>query len=122
MGLSCSTRASFISPENRLALGHPFLSGLEECFVPLEYIHQYAAEFGGDLGPRFIAGGSADGNLSAYMALRYVSDLRSKLSGLMISCMTFYDPRASSAEYRKRYHPFQYANTRVIDTNAIELA
>jgi acetyl esterase/lipase len=110
------------SPEYRLAPEDPFPAGLEDCFETYEYMHDHAVEFGGSPRRKFIMGGSAGGNLSAYVALKYASNLVLRPAGVMLSCMSSCDPLAMPAEYKKRYFPDRFLETPVIDTKSIQLA
>ncbi|OAL57102.1 alpha/beta-hydrolase [Pyrenochaeta sp. DS3sAY3a] len=116
------SRIILISPEYRLAPENPFPAGLEDCFEAYEFIHARAADFGGNPRQKFIMGGSAGGNLTACVALKYASNPELRPSGVMVSCMTSCDPSALPAEYLGRYSPEKYQDTPVIDRQSVQVA
>ncbi|KAH7078177.1 Alpha/Beta hydrolase protein [Paraphoma chrysanthemicola] len=120
--IAYNSRIILISPEYRLAPENPFPASLEDCFKTYEYIHDHANEFGGSPRHKFIMGGSAGGNLSACVALKYTSDPELKAAGLLLSCMPSCDPIALPAKYKKRYTPERFMDTPFINTNSTRRA
>lgn len=120
--ISYNSRIILISPEYRLAPESPFPAGLDDCAETYEFLHAHAAEFGGSSRHKYIMGGSAGGNLTACVALRYASDPELRPSGAMVSCMTSCDPGALPAKYRERYTPDIYRETPVINASGVETA
>lgn len=120
--IALNSRIILISPEYRLAPENPYPAGLEDCLETYEFIHSRAAEFGGSPHRKFIMGGSAGGNLSACVALKYASDPELRPSGIMVACMTSCDPIAMPPGYKERYFPDKYSDTPMIDSKSIQLA
>lgn len=120
--IAFNSRIVLISPEYRLAPENPFPAGLEDCFKAYEYMYNHAPEFGASQHRKFIMGASAGGNLSASVALKFASDPELRASGLLVSCMTSCDPSALPVDYKDRYHPENYVDTPVINTNIKQLS
>ncbi|WP_326644434.1 alpha/beta hydrolase [Streptosporangium sp. NBC_01755] len=70
----CSTVAEgagaiVVSVDYRLAPGHPYPAGLDDCYAALVWVSTHAAEFGGDASRLGLVGESAGGNLVAGVSL-----------------------------------------------------
>lgn len=81
-----------------------------------------AAKYGADGSKRFIMGGSAGGNLTAAVALKYASNPDLKASGLIIACASTCDRRALPEEYKKRWTPDKYADSPTIGREMVDWA
>ena len=103
-----------VSPEYRLAPENPYPTGLDDCCAAYEWMHGNAIKYGGDSTRKFIMGGSAGGNLSACVALKYASDPELNASGAIFACLQSCDVTVLPEEYRKRYTPEVYADSPVI--------
>jgi acetyl esterase/lipase len=110
------------SPEYRLAPENPYPAGLEDCCKAYEFMHAVASNYGGNPKKSFIMGGSAGGNLAACVALKYVSNAKLKLSGLIVACMVSCDPKALPGEYKKKYSSMGYRGTPLIDDISVQNA
>ena len=75
---------------------------------------EHAKEYNGDASKRFIMGGSAGGNLTTAVGLKYASHTGLKPSGLIIACPFACDLRAYPEEYKKRYTPEKYVDSPVL--------
>lgn len=103
-----------VSPEYRLAPENPYPAALDDCCATYEWMHRNATQHGGDSTRKFIMGGSAGGNLSACVALKYASDPALQPSGLITACLQSCDVTVLPEEYRERYTPEIYADSPVI--------
>jgi acetyl esterase/lipase len=81
-----------------------------------------AATYGADGTRRFIMGGSAGGNLTAAVALKYASHPDLKASGLIIACPSTCDRKAFPEECRKRWTPEKYADAPMIGRDIMDWA
>lgn len=81
-----------------------------------------AASYGADGSKRFIMGGSAGGNLTAAVALKYAQRPDLKASGLIIGCPSTCDRRAFPEEYRRRWTPEKYADAPMIGRETVDWA
>jgi versiconal hemiacetal acetate esterase len=102
------------SPEYRLAPEHPYPAGLDDCCAAYEWMHDNASKYGGDSKKKFIMGGSAGGNLTACVGLKYTSHSEFRPSGLIIACPQTCDVNAFPEEYKKRFTPEKYADSPMI--------
>jgi acetyl esterase/lipase len=110
------------SPEYRLAPENPYPAGLEDCCKAYEFMHATASNYGGNPQKKFIMGGSAGGNLTACVGLKYVSNAELKPAGIVVACMLSCDPKALPAEYKKRYSSLKYRNAPMIDDASVQQA
>jgi acetyl esterase/lipase len=67
-------------------------------------------------------GGSAGGNLTAAVALKYASQPELKASGLIIACPSTCDRRVFPEEYKKRWTPEKYADAPMIGREIMDWA
>jgi acetyl esterase/lipase len=81
-----------------------------------------AATYGADGTKRFIMGGSAGGNLTAAVALKYARNPDLKASGLIIACASTCHPKALPEEYKKRWTPEKYADSPTIGRDIVNWA
>jgi versiconal hemiacetal acetate esterase len=102
------------SPTYRLAPEYPYPAGLDDCCTAYEWMHVNASKFGGDATKKFIMGGSAGGNLTACVGLKYASNPEFKPSGLIIACPQICDVNAFPGEYKKRFTPEKYVDSPMI--------
>ena len=107
------------SPDYQLAPENPHPAGLNDVSAAYEYMHNSARSHGGNAGQKFIMGGSAGGNLTACVALKYASHTDLRPSGLIIACPTTCHPDARPAEYKQRYQPDLYADSPTISNELV---
>lgn len=82
----------------------------------------HAREYRADASKRFIMGGSAGGNLTAAVGLKYASNKDLRPSGLIIACPFTCDLRAYPEEYRKRYTPENYVDSPILTREVMSWA
>lgn len=73
-----------------------------------------AMKYCGSSMKRFIMGGSAGGNLTAAVGLKYASKPAMKPSGLVVACIQSCDIKVLPDEYKKRFSPDRYADSPTI--------
>jgi len=61
---------TLVSPGYRLAPGHLFPTGFDDCARAVQWVHQHIATHGGDPGRIFLGGHSAGGHYAALLAVR----------------------------------------------------
>jgi acetyl esterase/lipase len=61
---------TFVAPGYRLAPGHVFPTGWEDCMRALAWVHRNIAAYGGDPAKLFVGGHSAGGHYAALLAAR----------------------------------------------------
>ena len=113
--IALNSQIILYSPEYRLAPENPYPAGLDDVSAAYEFMHDSASTYGGDAAQKFIMGGSAGGNLTAAVALKYAAgnaDLRAR--GLCIFVPPTCEPSVLPDEYRARYTPEMYADAPMI--------
>lgn len=110
------------SAEYRLAPEDPYPAGFEDVCAAYEFMHETASNYGGDATKKFIMGGSAGGNLTAAVALKYATDSELKASGLCIFVPTICDPNVLPEQYRARYTPEMYTDAPMIGNELVQQA
>jgi acetyl esterase/lipase len=110
------------SPEYRFSPENPYPAGLEDVCAAYEFMHENAPTHGGDPGQRYIMGGSAGGNLTAAVSLKYATDLDLKARGLCIFVPATCEPSVLPDEYRARYTPDLYADAPMIGNELLTQA
>lgn len=110
------------SVEYRLAPENPYPAGLEDVCAAYEFMHETASAHGGDPGNKFVMGGSAGGNLTAAVGLKYATEPELKASGLCILVPATCDPSVLPGEYRAKYTPELYVDAPVIGNELLSQA
>jgi acetyl esterase/lipase len=81
-----------------------------------------ASIYNADGSKRFIMGGSAGGNLTAAVALKYASNPELRASGLIISCASTCHRDSFPGEYKRRWTPEKYADAPMIGRDIVDWA
>lgn len=120
------------SAEYRLAPEHVYPAAAEDCFAAYEWMCTNASKYNGDAGKAFIMGGSAGGNLSGAVALKYSSQTEPtrdgkeipKPKGVLISCPCVIHPRALPREYsgKEWWNPDRYADSAMLSRDVVNQA
>jgi len=112
--ISETSKIILFSPEYRLAPEHPYPAGLDGCCTAYEWMHANASKFGGDNTKKFIMGGSAGGNLTACVGLKYATNPELRPSGLIVACAQTCDVSAFPEKYKRRFTPEKYTDSPLI--------
>jgi len=110
------------SVEYRLAPEHPFPAGLDDVCAAYEFMHETAAGNGADPTQKFIMGGSAGGNYTAAVGLKYATNADFKAKGLCIFVPATCDPSALPDEYKAKYTPERYEDAPVLGNDLVRQA
>ena len=110
------------SVDYRLAPEHPYPGGLEDVCAAYEFMHETAADHGADPARKFIMGGSAGGNLTAAVGLKYTTNTELKPRGLCIFVLATCDPSVLPDEYKSRYTPELYEDSPMIGNDLVRQA
>ena len=110
------------SPDYRLAPENPYPAGLNDVCFAYEWMYHNAGKYGGDPRKKFIMGGSAGGNLSACVSVKYASDPELSVSGFIAACFMSCDPSALPSEYKERLSEEGFGNMPILGTDIVKLA
>jgi acetyl esterase/lipase len=110
------------SPDYRLAPENPYPAGLDDVSTAYEWMHSNAAKYGGDPSKKTIMGGSAGGNLTACVAVKYASQGDLAPVGVIAAVLASCDPAVLPKEYRQRYTPELYADAPLVGNAIVEQA
>lgn len=110
------------SPDYRLAPENPYPAGFEDVCRAYEWMHDHAATYGGDAQRKFTMGGSAGGNLSACVAVKYAAHETLRVSGFISACLPACDPKCLPEKYRPRFTPELYPNAPMVGSETLAQA
>ncbi|KAJ9616547.1 hypothetical protein H2200_000266 [Cladophialophora chaetospira] len=122
-----NARMIIFSPDYRLAPEHPYPAGFNDVCFAYEWMYQNAVKYDGNPKKKFISreqkmGGSAGGNLSACVAVKYAADPELSVSGLIAACFPSCDPSAMPSEYKGRLREQEFKSTPMLGTDIVKLA
>lgn len=120
--VAANSQIILYSPEYRLSPEDPYPAGLQDIFAAYEFMHENASTYGGNPAQKFIMGGSAGGNLTAAVALRYATSVGLKPCGLCIFVPPTCEPTELPETYRARYTPEMYVDSPVIGNEILKQA
>ncbi|KAL8243849.1 hypothetical protein R6Q59_010107 [Mikania micrantha] len=110
------------SPDYRLAPEHPYPAGHSDVYAAYEWMCESAVENGGDPSKKFVMGGSAGGNLTASVILKYAKDSQHKAQGAVILCPGAAHTQIMNTVYKSRYNEAFYADSPVIGNDILKQA
>jgi acetyl esterase len=98
--LASQSGALFVSVDYRLAPEHPFPAAVDDCSAALQWVHEHAAELGGDPARLAVAGDSAGGNLAAVTAVQ-ARDRQGPALRLQLLAYPVTDANFDTASYKE---------------------
>jgi acetyl esterase/lipase len=115
-------KVMLFSPDYRLAPENPYPAGLDDVCTAYEWMHHNAAKYCGDPAKKAIMGGSAGGNLTACVAVKYASQGDLAPVGVIAAVLASCDPAVMPDEYKKRYTPELYADAPLVGNEIVAQA
>lgn len=110
------------SPDYRLAPENPYPAGHSDVYAAYEFMHQSAAEQGGDPNKKFVMGGSAGGNLTASVILKHARDPQLKAQGAVILCPGTAHTEILNTVYKDRYNSELYSDAPIVGNEILKQA
>lgn len=110
------------SPDYRLAPDHPYPAGHNDVYAAYEFMYQNASEQGGDPKKKFVMGGSAGGNFTASVILKYARDPELKAQGAVILCPGAAHTKILNTVYKDRYNAELYSDAPIVGNEILKQA
>jgi acetyl esterase/lipase len=110
------------SPHYRLAPEHPWPAGIDDVCAGYEWMHQNATKYGGDPRLKAIMGGSAGGNLTQCLGVKYADQGELRPVALLSGAGVFCDPRATPEHYKSQLTPAKFADVPMFNQDQMAIA
>lgn len=110
------------SPDYRLAPENPYPAGHSDVYAAYEFMCQNAAEQGGNPNLKFVMGGSAGGNFTASVVLKYARHPEYNPQGAVILCPGAAHTEILNTVYKDRYNAELYSDAPMVGNDILKQA
>lgn len=110
------------SPHYRLAPEHPWPAGFDDVCAAYEWMHQNAVTYGGDHRLKAVMGGSAGGNLTQCVGVKYADRAELRPVALLSGAGAYCDPQFMPGQYKSRLDPPKFASVPMFSQDQMAIA